>query len=72
MAAIFLTHTDDARARYYGEEALERLCELGDVRLLARVLSTETLDEGGSSRLRLLASSPVDALHRLAEALGDD
>jgi D-3-phosphoglycerate dehydrogenase len=30
---IFLTHATDARAHYYGDEALARLRELGDVRL---------------------------------------
>jgi D-3-phosphoglycerate dehydrogenase / 2-oxoglutarate reductase len=33
MAAILLTHADEARAHYYGDEALSRLQELGDVRL---------------------------------------
>ena len=33
MAAILLTHADEARAMYYGEEALSRLQELGEVRL---------------------------------------
>jgi hypothetical protein len=30
---IFLTHAEDARAHYYGDEALARLCNLGEVRL---------------------------------------
>lgn len=30
---IFLTHVADARARYYGDEALARLRALGEVRL---------------------------------------
>ncbi len=33
MATILLTHDDDARAKYYGEGALARLRELGEVRL---------------------------------------
>ena len=33
MPLILLTHADDARAHYYGEEALARLQELGEVRL---------------------------------------
>jgi D-3-phosphoglycerate dehydrogenase / 2-oxoglutarate reductase len=33
MPKIFLTHHDDAREKYYGEEALARLRELGEVRL---------------------------------------
>jgi D-3-phosphoglycerate dehydrogenase len=33
MAAILLTHADEARAMYYGEEALARLRELGELRL---------------------------------------
>ena len=33
MARIFLTHAGDARAHYYGDEALARLRELGEVRL---------------------------------------
>jgi D-3-phosphoglycerate dehydrogenase len=33
MTRIFLTHDDEARAHYYGDEALARLREEGDVRL---------------------------------------
>ena len=33
MATIFLTHDDDARAHYYGDEATARLRALGDLRL---------------------------------------
>jgi D-3-phosphoglycerate dehydrogenase / 2-oxoglutarate reductase len=33
MATILLTHDDDARGKYYGEEALGRLRQLGEVRL---------------------------------------
>jgi D-3-phosphoglycerate dehydrogenase len=33
MAIIFLTHAGEARAHYYGDEALGRLRELGEVRL---------------------------------------
>jgi D-3-phosphoglycerate dehydrogenase / 2-oxoglutarate reductase len=33
MARIFLTHEEHARERYYGEKALARLRELGEVRL---------------------------------------
>ena len=33
MARILLTHADEARAQYYGDEALARLRELGEVRL---------------------------------------
>lgn len=32
MARIFLTHTPSARANYYGEEPVRRLCALGAVR----------------------------------------
>jgi D-3-phosphoglycerate dehydrogenase len=35
MPAIFLTHADDARTQYYGDEALGRLRELGELRLNA-------------------------------------
>jgi D-3-phosphoglycerate dehydrogenase / 2-oxoglutarate reductase len=47
MAALFLTHADEARAHYYGEEALARLRELGEVRLndSARPLATPQLIE---------------------------
>jgi D-3-phosphoglycerate dehydrogenase / 2-oxoglutarate reductase len=47
MATIFLTHAADARAHYYGEEALARLQELGEVRLneSGRPLSPEQLIE---------------------------
>jgi D-3-phosphoglycerate dehydrogenase len=33
MATILLTHAEDARARYYGDEALARLRQQGEVRL---------------------------------------
>jgi D-3-phosphoglycerate dehydrogenase / 2-oxoglutarate reductase len=33
MAGIFLTHGDEVRAQYYGDEALARLRQLGEVRL---------------------------------------
>src|ERR687891_2068781 len=33
MARILVTHAGDARAKYYGDEALARLRELGEVRL---------------------------------------
>ena len=33
MAALFLTHADAAPRRLFGEEALARLQELGEVRL---------------------------------------
>ena len=33
MARILLTHADEARTQYYGDEALARLRELGEVRL---------------------------------------
>ncbi len=44
---IFLTHDDDARAQYYGDEALARLRALGEVRLNAtgRPLSTAEVIE---------------------------
>ena len=47
MAAIFLTHADEARAHYYGEQALARLQELGEVRLndSAQPLATPQLIE---------------------------
>ncbi|HEX5079100.1 MAG TPA: GNAT family N-acetyltransferase [Geminicoccaceae bacterium] len=45
MPAIFLSHAADARANYYGEEALARLRELGEVRLneTGRPLTTAEL-----------------------------
>jgi D-3-phosphoglycerate dehydrogenase len=44
---IFLTHEDDARAHYYGDEALARLRALGEVRLNAtgRPLTTAQVIE---------------------------
>ena len=47
MAALFVTHADEARAHYYGEEALARLQELGEVRLndSAQPLATPQLIE---------------------------
>jgi D-3-phosphoglycerate dehydrogenase / 2-oxoglutarate reductase len=45
MARIFLAHTADARHNYYGDKALARLRELGELRLneSGRVLSTAEL-----------------------------
>ena len=42
MATVLLTHAEEARALYYGDEALARLRELGEVRLneTGRALST--------------------------------
>ena len=47
MATILLTHAADARALYYGDEALARLRELGEVRLneTGGALSTPQLIE---------------------------
>jgi D-3-phosphoglycerate dehydrogenase / 2-oxoglutarate reductase len=47
MTTIFLTHATDARAHYYGDEALARLRKLGEVRLneSAQPLSTGQLIE---------------------------
>jgi D-3-phosphoglycerate dehydrogenase len=47
MATILLTHAEEARSLYYGEEALARLRELGEVRLneTGRALSTPQLIE---------------------------
>ena len=47
MPVILLTHADEARAHYYGEEALTRLRELGEVRLneSARPLTAPQLIE---------------------------
>ena len=33
MAAIYLTHDQEARTNYYGEEALAGLAELGELRV---------------------------------------
>src|SRR5690606_38862968 len=45
MPRILLTHADEARAQYYGEEALARLRDLGEVRLneSGRPMSTPEL-----------------------------
>jgi D-3-phosphoglycerate dehydrogenase / 2-oxoglutarate reductase len=47
MAVILLTHTDEARTNYYGDEALARLREIGEVRLndSAQPLTTPRLIE---------------------------
>jgi D-3-phosphoglycerate dehydrogenase len=47
MARILLTHAEEARAQYYGEAALARLGELGEVRLneSAQPLTTPQLIE---------------------------
>jgi D-3-phosphoglycerate dehydrogenase len=47
MARIFLTHADEARAQYYGDEALARLRQLGEVQLndTGAALTTEQLIE---------------------------
>ena len=53
MPKIFLSHAEDARTHYYGDEALARLRELGEVRLneTGRPLGTERADRAGR-RLR--------------------
>jgi D-3-phosphoglycerate dehydrogenase / 2-oxoglutarate reductase len=62
MPTILLTHEDDARAQYYGDEALARLRELGDVRLneTSRPLTTAQVIE-------LAAGCPVIVSYRQTE-----
>ncbi len=62
MPAIFLTHEDEARAHYYGEEALARLRALGEVRLneTGRPLTTAEVIE-------LAAGCPVIVSYRQTE-----
>ena len=62
MPAIFLTHEDEARAHYYGEEALARLRALGPVRLneTGRPLTTAEVIE-------LAAGCPVIVSYRQTE-----
>ena len=62
MATILLTHAADARALYYGDEALARLRELGEVRLneTGRALSTPQL-------LELARDCPIIVSDRVTE-----
>ncbi len=62
MPATFLTHDDEARAHYYGEEALARLRALGPVRLneTGRPLTTAEVIE-------LAAGCPVIVSYRQTE-----
>jgi D-3-phosphoglycerate dehydrogenase len=50
MTAIFLTHTPDMLANYYGERALAALRELGDVRLngTGQVLDAHSLAQAAA------------------------
>src|ERR671919_125981 len=59
MPTIFLTHEDEARAQYYGEEALARLRALGEVRLneTGRPLTTAEV-------IKLAAGCPVIVSYR--------
>ena len=73
MATIFLTHAGAARAHYYGDEALARLRELGEVRLneTGAPLATERLIEQAKG-CRIIVSdrataAPAAVFERLPE-----
>jgi D-3-phosphoglycerate dehydrogenase len=71
--AIFLTHPADARARYYGEEALARLRELGEVRLneTGRPLITVEVIEQAASCAVIVSDRQTEGRAEIFEKLSD-
>jgi D-3-phosphoglycerate dehydrogenase len=70
---ILLTHDDDARAQYYGEEALARLCALGEVRLneTGKPLTTAALIELAAGCEVIVSFRQTEAPAPVFEALPD-
>jgi D-3-phosphoglycerate dehydrogenase len=70
---IFLTHAEDARAHYYGDEALARLCDLGAVRLneTGRPLTTPELIEEAAGCTVIVSDRQAEGLARVFESLPD-
>jgi D-3-phosphoglycerate dehydrogenase len=70
---ILLTHDDDARAQYYGEEALARLRALGEVRLneTGKPLTTAALIELAAGCEVIVSFRQTEAPAPVFEALPD-
>jgi D-3-phosphoglycerate dehydrogenase len=70
---IFLTHEDDARAHYYGDEALARLRALGEVRLNAtgRPLTTAQVIEMAAGCQVIVSYRQTEGPAEIFESLPD-
>ena len=70
---IFLTHEDDARAHYYGDEALARLRALGEVRLNAtgRPLTTAQVIEMAAGCQVIVSFRQTEGPAEIFESLPD-
>lgn len=70
---IFLTHDDDARAHYYGDEALARLRALGEVRLndTGRPLATPELIERAAGCPVIVSYRQTEGPAEIFESLPD-
>ena len=70
---IFLTHAEDARAHYYGDEALARLCDLGAVRLneTGRPLTTPELIEEAAGCTVIVSDRQAEGPAWVFESLPD-
>ena len=73
MATIFLTHDDNARAHYYGDEALARLREQGVVRLneTGQPLTTAQLIELAAGCEVIVSFRQTEGPAQVFEALPD-
>jgi D-3-phosphoglycerate dehydrogenase len=71
--AIFLTHADDTRAQYYGDEALARLRALGEVRLneTGRPLGTPELIEQAAGCAVIVSYRETEGPAEIFRALPD-
>jgi D-3-phosphoglycerate dehydrogenase / 2-oxoglutarate reductase len=70
---IFLTHAEDARTHYYGDEALARLCDLGDVRLneTGRPLTTPELIAQAAGCTVIVSDRQAEGPAQVFESLPD-
>jgi D-3-phosphoglycerate dehydrogenase / 2-oxoglutarate reductase len=70
---IFLTHAEDARAHYYGDEALARLRDLGDVRLneSGRPLTTAEVIEQAAGCAVIVSDRQTEGRAEIFEQLSD-
>jgi D-3-phosphoglycerate dehydrogenase len=73
MPTIFLSHHDDAREKYYGEESLVRLRALGEVRLneTGQLLTTPQLIELSAGCEIIVSYRETEGPARVFEALPD-
>jgi D-3-phosphoglycerate dehydrogenase len=73
MATILLTHAAEARAHYYGDEALIRLRELGEVRLneTGHALSPEELIERAQGSQVIVSDRTAEGPAAVFERLPD-